>query len=105
MNLPAEQDAAEAIYALGQSDQAYARAYAATTAAKENLKIEKAAATPDEGTVQQKEKAALTSPQYREALDRLTECEYDKKLLELERERHHMTFEFWRSLEASRRRT
>ena len=102
-SLPNEDDAADCIRELGESEQEFAQAYAALIAAREGLKIARAQALPKVGSVQERESAALTSAEYRLALEKLEQSEFDHQYLKLKRARWEMTFQFWRTLEASRR--
>ncbi len=102
-SLPNEDDANDCIGELEESEQEFAQAAASLTAAREGLKIARALALPRTGSVQERESAALTSAEYRLALEKLVQCEFDHTLLKLKRGRLEMKFHFWRTLEASRR--
>jgi|TARA_R100000935_G_scaffold54221_1_gene82804 hypothetical protein len=93
------------LHQLGDSDHAYANACAIHTAAKEGLKICKAAQMPATGTVAEKERQALLSPEYAAALDKLTAAEYEKTVLNLKREQWIMGIDVWRSINANQRRS
>ena len=105
MSLPDEKAVERYMHSLAQSDEQYAQACAALTAAKERLKIAEALAMPKSGTVQERKNAALTSPEYEMALERLERAEHDKVLLSLKREQWTLGIEVWRSLSANRRRS
>tara|TARA_R110002020_G_scaffold42017_1_gene123471 strand:+ start:151 stop:441 length:291 start_codon:yes stop_codon:yes gene_type:complete len=88
---------------LGESDEAMAQATATHSAAKENLKVQRALATPSTGTSIERERAALTSAQYKLALDALKEAEFQKTLLSLKRKQWELGIDVWRSLNANMR--
>ena len=88
---------------LGESDEAMAQATATHSAAKENLKVQRALATPPTGTSIERERAALTSAEYRHALEELKEAEYQKTLLSLKRKQWELGIDVWRSLNANMR--
>ena len=90
---------------LAESDHAFANACAVYTAAKEGLKIAKASAMPDKGTVAEREKQALVSAEYELAVKKLSAAEYEKTLLHLQREQWIMGIDVWRSLNANQRRS
>ncbi|MAR67238.1 MAG: hypothetical protein CL833_08330 [Crocinitomicaceae bacterium] len=105
MGLPTEKNVENWLCKLGESDEAYASACARLTAKKENLKIEKAKQTGNEGTAIEREKQALTSVGYKQAIDDLVEAEHTKKLLELQRQQYILGIEVWRSLNANMRKS
>ena len=88
---------------LGESDEAMAQATAEYSAAKENIKVQKAIATPSSGTSIERERAALTSAEYRHALEKLKEAEYQKTLLGLKRKQWELGIHVWQSLNANMR--
>lgn len=105
MSLPNEKMVEKWLNDLGESDHAYANACAVYTAAKEGLKIAKAAAMPNGGTVAEREKQALISAEYEVAVKKLSAAEYEKTLLHLQREQWIMGIDVWRSINANQRRS
>ncbi len=103
MSLPTEQHVEKWLMQLGESDEAMAQATATHSAAKENLKVQRALATPSTGTSIERERAALTSAQYKLALDALKEAEFQKTLLSLKRRQWELGIDVWRSLNADMR--
>ena len=103
MSLPTEQHVEKWLMQLGESDEAMAQATATHSAAKENLKVQRALATPSTGTSIERERAALTSAQYKLALDALKEAEFQKTLLSLKRRQWERGIDVWRSLNANMR--
>jgi hypothetical protein len=103
VSLPTEQHVEKWLMQLGESDEAMAQATAAYSAAKENIKVQKAIATPSTGTSIERERAALTSAQYKLALDALKEAEFQKTLLSLKRRQWELGIDVWRSLNANMR--
>ena len=103
MSLPTEQHVEKWLMHLGESDEAMAQATATHSAAKENLKVQRALATPSTGTSIERERAALTSAQYKLALDALKEAEFQKTLLSLKRRQWELGIDVWRSLNANMR--
>ena len=105
MGLPTESNVEEWLKKLGESDQPYAAACATLTVKKESLKIAKARALGATGTAAEKERTALTSPEYQIAIEELRDAEYEKKLLELRRTQYILGIEVWRSLNANLRKS
>jgi len=103
VSLPTEQHVEKWLMQLGESDEAMAQATATHSAAKENLKVQRALATPSTGTSIERERAALTSAQYKLALDALKEAEFQKTLLSLKRRQWELGIDVWRSLNANMR--
>ena len=103
MSLPTEQHVEKWLMQLGESDEAMAQATATHSAAKENLKVQRALATPSTGTSIERERAALTSAQYKLALDARKEAEFQKTLLSLKRRQWELGIDVWRSLNANMR--
>jgi len=103
VSLPTEQHVEKWLMQLGETDEAMAQATAEYSAAKENLKVQRALATPSTGTSIERERAALTSAQYKIALDALKEAEYQKTLLGLKRRQFELGIDVWRSLNANLR--
>ena len=103
MSLPTAQHVEKWLMQLGESDEAMAQATATHSAAKENLKVQRALATPSTGTSIERERAALTSAQYKLALDALKEAEFQKTLLSLKRRQWELGIDVWRSLNANMR--
>jgi len=105
MSLPNEHMVEKWLNDLGESDHAYANACAVFTSAKEGLKVAKAIAMPISGTVAERERQALLSPEYAAALDKLAAAEYEKTVLNLKREQWIMGIDVWRSINANQRRS
>ena len=103
MSLPTENHVEQWLTQLGETDEAMAQATAEYSAAKENIKVQKAIATPSSGTSIERERAALTSALYKLALEKLREAEYQKMLLSLKRRQWELGIDVWRSLNANMR--
>ena len=105
MSLPNEHMVEKWLNDLGESDHAYAAACAEFTAAKEGLKVAKAIAMPTSGTVAERERQAILSPEYDTAVKKLTAAEYEKILIHTQREQWIMGIDVWRSINANQRRS
>tara|TARA_R110002110_G_scaffold76797_1_gene202065 strand:+ start:291 stop:587 length:297 start_codon:yes stop_codon:yes gene_type:complete len=95
----------DALHFISESDISYAAACAAYTVAKEGLKIAKASAMPDKGTVAEREKQAVLSDEYQQAIKKLGHAEYEKIYLHLKRESRILNIDVWRSINANQRRS
>ncbi len=102
-SLPNAEDAAEALRQLRESEDDLAKLFGQLVLARERLKIAKAANLPRSGTALEREAAALTSAEYELAVSHLADVEHQHKLMCLRRVGWEELFNFWRTLEASRR--
>jgi hypothetical protein len=105
MALPDHHDVDRWLQEIIDSDVRMAETSAEYGAARENLKVQKAIATPGQGTVQERENVAIMSAGYKVALERIKEAEYNKLLCSLKRESARIGIDIWRSINASQRLT
>lgn len=103
--LPEERDAGRALRYLEESEEAYARAMAGREAAEAATKVARDSAfLSAEGTVAERQALAGTSPDYRQALEKLEAAYFELELLKAKRLRATLTLDLYRTLEASRRK-
>ena len=105
MSLPNERDIETALKKLSETDLSYAQANAFLASAKESIKVAKMENLPDSGTAIEREKTAILSDDYKEALKKYKNAVFQNKYLELQRETWLRTIEVWRSLNANMRRS
>lgn len=98
-----EDQALEAIDWIDRYAERYAAAQSTYTRCSETIKVVKAANLGLEGTQQERERRALTSAPYREAIEELEKADYERHLTRLKLEKQKMVFEFWRTHSANRR--
>ena len=106
MSLPTEQDAERALNYLAETDEPYAKAYAAKDAFKERIKLAKAKVFLESraNTVKEREAEAESSEEVASYVDDWENAVADWKLMDNKRKRAELTIDVWRSVNASRRR-